>query len=114
MKLLSKIIKWSILALVIELVGFFYVDRFYLAGITSFNINSVPLKKVEVKKKLNVEIPKEAKSISVSFDGKFVAYILNGGMKVVNRESGNDVSVKLFNGTKATNFSWLPTETECI
>ena len=82
MKSLSKIVKWSILALVIELAGFFYVNNFYLAGITSFNIKSVDLKKVEVKKKIDAKIPEEAKSISVSYDGKFVAYILNNGVKV--------------------------------
>lgn len=105
---MKKIIKWSILALVIELIGFFYVDRFYLAGITNFNIVNVPLKKVEAKKKLDVQIPEEAKSIAISYDGKFVAYILNGGVKVVNRESGKDASAKLFQGTKATNLNWLP------
>ena len=108
MKSLNKIIKWSILALVIELAGFFYVDRFYLAGITSFNMKNVELKKVEVKKKLDVQIPQKAKAISISYDGKFASYILNGGVKVVNRESGNETSVKLFQGTKATNLIWLP------
>ncbi|MBC8062078.1 MAG: hypothetical protein H7Y18_15610 [Clostridiaceae bacterium] len=108
MKSLSKIIKWSILALVIEIAGFFYVDRFYLAGITSFNIKKVELKNVEVKKKVDVEIPVEAKSISISFDGKFVAYILDDGINVVNRESGKKVSVKIPQDTKATFFSWLP------
>jgi len=108
LKLFSKIIKWSILALVIELAGFFYVDKFYLAGITSFNIKQVELKKVEAKKKLDVPVPEGATSVSVSYDGKYVAYILDEGINVVNRESGKNISVKLAQYTKATTFSWLP------
>ena len=108
MKSLNKVIKWSVLALAIEMVGFFYIDRYYLAGITSFNVKKVELKKAEIKKKVDVEMPEEAKSISISYDGKFVAYIINGEVKVIERESLKDVSVKLFQGTKAANLNWLP------
>jgi len=106
LKSFKKIIKWSILALVIELGGFFYVDKFYLKEITSFNIKPVEVNQVEDKKKVEVQIPLDSKSISISYDGRFVAYILNDGVKIVNRESGKDASAKLFTGTKASYIYW--------
>ena len=107
LKTLKKLIKWSILALVIELSGFFYVDRVYLAEIKTFHVKQVELKKVEVKKTVNVDIPENAKNISVSYDGKYASYILDGGVTVINRETGKLSYISLFSGTQATYTKWL-------
>lgn len=107
MKWYVKVIKWSMLAIIIELVAFVYVDRFYLSEIKDFNAKKVTLQKKPVKVKKNINIPQDAKFINVSYDGRFISYIQNGEVTVVNRETEKTDKVKLYDGTTATYSKWL-------
>ena len=107
MKWYVKVIKWSMLALVIELAAFIYVDKFYLSEIKDFSAKKVETQKPEVKTKKDIKIPQDAKFVSISYEGKYVSYIQNGEVTVINRETEKAEKVALYEGTTATYLKWL-------
>ena len=108
LNIFKKILRWSILALAIEFAVFFYIDRFYLKEIKTFNVKTVDLKKPKIKKVQDVSIPSNAKNICVSYDGKYAAYILDGEVTVIDRVTGKFIYVTLASSTMATKLEWLP------
>lgn len=109
MRRFKKILKWSIIPLILELSLLFYIDKFYLTGSLKFNI----MKDTKLGSKINfakikVSVPNDAEMIKVSYDGKYVSYFTNGILKVVNTQDNSEGTIKFPNTIKADYYCWLP------
>lgn len=107
MKLGKRIIIWSILPLSIELMGLLYVDKIYLRRNGNYKIEKVVEK--EEKKIDNLEIPMDENinKIQLSHDGKYVSYIKNGNIEIINTLNGEKTSVESSLG-ELNYYTWLP------
>lgn len=104
----KNIIAWSLLGLFIEFFGFLYVDKVYLAESNNFKFKQVDINKKKNLVKLNIDIPKNADMLCVSYDGKYAAYSVNGQLTVVDRVKNSSKSVKLYEDTTCSFLKWLP------
>ena len=106
MKLIRTILLWSLLAIALQMIGYYYLDHFYLTAETNYQEVKVDNDERGDLNQAQVKIPLEAEKISLSSDGKYVAYYENRVMKVVNTENGSFNYIVL-EGELAY-YKWLP------
>ncbi|MEW9095724.1 MAG: hypothetical protein AB2417_11650 [Clostridiaceae bacterium] len=108
MKSKKRIITWIIFSLVIQIIGFVYIEKIYLSTNTSVRSKKVEKKGKDTKKDIEVPIPEEAKHVSLSFDGKYVTYYIDGQLKVINTKDGQEKKVSFDEGVDISFYKWLP------
>lgn len=117
MKNLIRILVCSLIALVIQQSIFLYVEKVYLAADVKIEAQKVeePVKEVPKKKNPNeIDLKDGTLEVSVSSDGRFVAYMENGKLKVLD---SNDESEKEFNSEnngEVAFYKWLTNENSLI
>ncbi|WP_032121447.1 hypothetical protein [Clostridium amazonitimonense] len=114
MKYIKKIIVWGLLSLFIQFVGFFYINNYYLTkGTGNMKIKKVE-KKEEKKKDIDIDIPEGVKNITVSFNGKYVAYYDEKGIDVINTITGERKKVQAEKGAEINNYTWLSNQSRML
>jgi len=107
MKGFKKIIIWTLIPIVIELVGLLYVDKFYLNDETSFNATKVDVTSKKQSNKINVKVPDEAKDIGVSYTANYISYYEDGVIKVVDTSNSKKKEIKVDDSAKISSYKWL-------
>ena len=107
MKSLKRIVTWIIFSLIVQTIGFIYVDKFYLSTNTSIRMKKVEKNKKDDKKSVEVPIPEGADHVNVSFDGKYVAYYINGELKVISTKDGEEKKIAFDEGVEISFYKWL-------
>lgn len=110
MKIVKKLIIWSVIAIVIQLPFFIYFDNNVLKPVSSFKdtTSSTKINPNTWKKRVNVDIPQNAKNVSVSYDGNYASFITDGVLKVVDCFTGNTVNVNPENNAEINYYMWHP------
>ena len=115
MKNLIRILVWTLVALIIQQSIFLYVEKIYLASDVKIEAKKVEEKEVPKEKKLNeIEIKDGLDQVSLSSDGRFVAYFEGNKLKVLD---SNDNSEKEFQSEKDGEivfYKWLINENSLI
>lgn len=115
MKNLIRILAWTLVALIIQQSIFLYVEKIYLASDVKIEAKKVEEKEVPKEKKLNeIEIKDGVEQVSLSSDGRFVAYFEDNKLKVLD---SNDNSEKEFQSEKdgeVVFYKWLINENSMI
>lgn len=115
MKNLIRILVWTLVALVIQQSIFLYVEKIYLASDVKIEAKKVEEKEIPQEKKLNeIEIKDGVEQVSLSSDGRFVAYFEGDKLKVLD---SNDNSEKEFQSEKDGEivfYKWLINENSMI
>ncbi len=106
MKGFKKILIWTMIPIVLEIVGFLFVDNFYLNDETTFNAKKIDSAKKEPTK-INVKVPDDAKYIGVSQNGNYVSYYSDGVITVVDASNNKKNEIKFENGAKLSSCKWL-------
>lgn len=106
MKLIRTILLWSLLAMALQVVGYYYLDHFYLTAETSYQEEKVDSEEKENYNNVQVKVPLEAEKVSLSSDGKYLAYYENSIVKVVNTENSS-LNYIVLEGELAY-YKWLP------
>jgi hypothetical protein len=111
MKNFIRILIWTLVAIVIQQSAFLYVENIYLASDVKIDAEKVEEKKAPEEKKLNqINIKDGVDQISVSSDGRFVAYYEGNKLKALD---SNDNSEKEFQSEKdgeVVFYKWLTNE----
>lgn len=109
MKLIKIFIIWIIIALAVELVGFKYLDKYYLAPDTSFiAIKVAPVVEPIVQKK-EIMIPSSINfNFILSYDGKYALYKEEQNLKILNTISGEISDLAPENNEAISFFRWVP------
>ncbi|PRR77719.1 hypothetical protein CLLI_22830 [Clostridium liquoris] len=107
MKNVKRIITWIVLSLLVQFAVFFYIDKYYLATNTTVKLKKIENKNLDKKPDAEVKIPESAENISVSFDGKYVAYYDGDKLQVVNTKTGEIRDISFNEGVKVSYYKWL-------
>lgn len=109
MRRFKRMLKWSIFPLIIELSLLFYANNFYLTQNLKFSITKETGTESKTDfSKIKVSVPSNATLINASYDGRYVSYLSNGVLKVVNSQDNTEETVKFPSNIKATYYKWLP------
>lgn len=114
MKNLKRIFAWIVFSLIIQFVGFFYLDKFYFASESNFRTKKVEDSKENKKKKVNIDIAEDSEGLSISYKGKYISYYEDKALKIVNTETGNSKEVSAEECAEISYYRWLPDRNRII
>ncbi|MFL0197771.1 hypothetical protein ACJDU8_19700 [Clostridium sp. WILCCON 0269] len=106
MKILKRIIVWTLMTIILELTGLFLVQKFYIEDQTNFNIKKVDIFSNKSGTKIKVKVPDDAENIKVSYNGNYISYYENGNIYVVNTNTNEKKEVDVEDGSKLSYYTW--------
>lgn len=106
-KVISRIYKWVIFSVIIQILLLLFLDKYYLVKGVEIKATSYEVKEV-VKEEKGLEIKSGARDIKVSFDGMYVAYLLDGKIEVLEIKSKKEKDVLSSDSGKVDYYEWLP------
>jgi hypothetical protein len=107
-KIIKRIIVWSILPLSIELMGLLYVDKVYLKPNSDYTIEKVEENEEKSIKNLEIPVDGNAKDIKLSYDGKYLSYIEDNNIVTINTLNGEKMQVDASSEGELNYYNWLP------
>lgn len=115
MKNLIRIIVWTLVALVIQQSIFLYVENIYLASDVKIEAEKVEEKEVPKDNRQNeINIKDGVNQVSVSSDGRFVAYLENGKLKVLDNSDSSEKEFQSEENGEVVFYKWLTNENNII
>lgn len=106
-RFLRIIFTWIIVSVILQCGVYLYLDKVYLKANQSIKDTIVSNTGNKVKH-VQVSIPDDAKQITVSFDGKYVAFVQGSNFKVISTVSGQQKTVQFDKGASLSNYKWFP------
>lgn len=108
MKILKRIILWIGISLAFQFLFLFYLDRYYFGNSSDIKIKK-DTKAVSTKKSnIKINIPENAKDTAISYNGKFVAYNINGVINIVNTKTEEVSKIEQDKNYELSSFKWFP------
>lgn len=107
MKVFKNIIICIMISLIIQITGFFYLNNYFLVSNTGLRSQKVAVQSKKTSAP-EINVPNNAKSINVSYNGNYVSYYLNDELYVVNTITGISANVSSSHGIKISFNKWLP------
>ncbi|MBV7272988.1 hypothetical protein JMF89_00260 [Clostridiaceae bacterium UIB06] len=107
MNKIKRLIIWSLIPIILELIGLLYFNNFYLNDETTFNTKKVDLASKKSPNKINAKIPENAENISVSYNGNYISYCEDGVLNVIDTSNNKSKEIKIDDG-KLSYYKWLP------
>lgn len=115
MKNLVRILVWTLVALVIQQSVFLYVEKVYLAADVKIEAKKVEEKEIPKKKNLNeVDIKNGIGDVSLSSDGRFIAYLEDGKLKVLDSNDNSEKEFQSDDNGEVVFYKWLTNENSMI
>jgi hypothetical protein len=109
MKLVKRIVLWTIIAAIIEIVSFRYIDKYYLITDTNFKAIKVETVVENIVEKAEIKFPDDINlEVKLSFNGKYAAYKDGESIKLFNTLNGEIDELKVENGDTFSFFTWVP------
>lgn len=90
MKNLKKIIAWTAIAIVIQHTIFLYLENVYCSTEINTKAEKVETQERKDNNKMEIEIKPGLTNLTVSSDGRFVAYLDNGKLKVLDSSDNTE------------------------
>lgn len=90
MKNLKKIIAWTAIAIVIQHTIFLYLENVYCSTDINTKAEKVETQESKDNDKMEIEIKSGVTNLTVSSDGRFVAYLDNGKLKVLDSSDNTE------------------------
>ncbi|MHC1721504.1 MAG: hypothetical protein AB9844_12660 [Clostridiaceae bacterium] len=106
MKIFKRVMIWASISIAIQFSGLFYINNFFLSESTNIKVNKI-ISKNSGKSNVEVYIPEGAKNVSASYNGRYIAYYDNDGLKVINTSTGDKKVVEFSKGVKVSYYKWL-------
>lgn len=117
MKNFIRILVCSLIALVIQQSIFLYVENVYLATDVKIEAQKVeePVKEVPKKKNPNeIDLKDGTSEVSLSSDGRFVVYMEDSKLKVLDSNDGSEKEFNSENNGEVVFYKWLTNENSLI
>lgn len=115
MKNLVKMLAWTLIALVIQQSIFLYIENIYLAADVKIEAEKVEEKEIPKEKNQNeIELKDGIGNVSLSSDGRFVAYMDDNNLKVLDSNDGSEKKFESENDGEVVFYKWLTNENNMI
>lgn len=109
MKLLKRMLKWSIIPLVFQLSVLLYIDQIYLNQNLHLKISKGTANDFKVNaNKIKVDLPSDAEMASVSYDGRYVSYYSDSKLSIINTQDNKKSDISFPSNVVVTYYKWLP------
>lgn len=106
MKNFKNITVWVLISLILQGAVLFYLDKFYFVTESNFKTKVVTTPSKPEKKDVVINVPDTAAHVTVSYDGKFIAYYEGSIINVVNTLTGDKKEVSFDSDIKPSFFKW--------
>ncbi|BAH07556.1 hypothetical protein [Clostridium kluyveri] len=106
MKIFKRTVIWIAISLIIQFAGLLYINNYFLSS--EIKLKTKKIVKSEPKKsEVEIKIPEDAENITVSFDGRYLAYCQENTLKVVDSKTGDEKSLEFEDGVQVSFYKWL-------
>lgn len=106
MKKIAKWYKWILLAVMFQFCVLLYINNIFLNTNVTVSVTDAGVKTKPATG--DFKVPEAAQNISMSFNSKFGAYLLDGVLHIINVDNKNDKKVAGLGKDKITYFKWMP------
>lgn len=94
--------------LIVEVGALMFIDKSYLAEKTGdITVQQIKNDVSSATGSSKIDVTGSEKDIKVSFDGKYIAYTLNGELQIANIQTGAKTALKTANNMKLSFFKWV-------
>jgi hypothetical protein len=115
MKNLIRILVWTLIALVIQQSIFLYIENIYLSSDVKIQAEKVEEKETPKQNNPNeITIKEGIDQVSVSSDGRFVAYLENNKLKVLDSNDNSEKEFQSEENGEIAFYKWLTNENSII
>lgn len=115
MKNLIRILVWSLIAVVIQNSVFLYIENIYLSSDVKIQAEKVEEKETPKQNNLNeVAIKEGIDHVSVSSDGRFIAYLESNKLKVLDSNDNSEKEFQSEENGEVVFYKWLTNENSII
>ena len=106
MKKIKILVLWTLFALVIQSIMLFYIDNKYFGK--DLKVKTVKLSESnKLTKEKELVLPKKAKEVKTSFNGRFISYIEDDRLKVFDARTGKTNVVASEKAMNIEYYKWL-------
>ena len=114
MKKIKRRLMWFTIALILQQSIFLYVEKVYLS--TDLNIKAEQVQDEEnlADKKTEIDIKKGLNEVKLSSDGRFVSYLEDSKLKVLDSNDNKEKECAIDNGAEVVFYKWLNNEGNMI
>jgi len=115
MKIFIRILVWTLVALVFQQSIFLYVENIYLASDVKIEVKKVEEKEIPKKKNVNeIDLKAGIGEVSLSSDGRFVAYMEENKLKVLDSNEKSEKEFESEDDGEVVFYKWLTNENTMI
>ncbi|MDD7795869.1 hypothetical protein [Clostridium sp. 'White wine YQ'] len=105
---IKALLACAVLSLILQFIVLIWLDKFYLKENANVNVKEVSVNKPQEQPEKNVDLPNDMSTLQVSYNGKFLAYIKDSELKIINSSTGEEKSFTNENQDEISYFTWLP------
>lgn len=114
MRNIKRRLMWFSIALIIQQSMFLFVDKVYLASDLNIKAEMVEEEENIADKKSEIEIKTGASKIKLSSDGRYVSYVENNKLKILDSNDNKEKVCEIDNGAQVVFYKWLNDEGNMI
>jgi hypothetical protein len=114
MRNIKRRLTWFAIALIIQQSVFLLVDKVYLASDLNINAEKVEEEENVSDKKSEIDIKTGASGIKMSSDGRYVSYVDNSKLMILDSSTNQEEECKIDSGAQVVFYKWLNDEKNMI
>ncbi|MPQ45110.1 hypothetical protein, partial [Clostridium tarantellae] len=106
-RLFKILFRWTLFSFVLQCSVFFLLNTYFFKSDGTITSKKIVSAKEDNSKVADISIPSKAKNIKMSFDGKYISYLLDGELKTINVRNGELIDIPINSHSKLLNYTWL-------
>lgn len=114
MRNIKRRLMWFSIALILQQSMFLFVDKVYLASDLNIKAEMVEEEENIADKKSEIDIKTGASEIKLSSDGRYVSYVENNKLKILDSNDNKEKVCEIDNGAQVVFYKWLNDEGNMI
>lgn len=114
MRKIKRRLMWFIIALILQQSIFLYIENVYLGTDLNIKAEKVEEKENSADKKTEIDIKKGLNEVKLSSDGRFVSYVEDNKLKILDSNDDKEKECETDNGAEVVFYKWLSSENNMI
>ena len=114
MRKIKRRLMWFIIALILQQSIFLYIENVYLGTDLNIKAEKVEEKENSADKKTEIDIKKGLNEVKLSSDGRFVSYLEDNKLKILDSNDNKEKECETDNGAEVVFYKWLSSENNMI
>lgn len=107
MKIIRRVLIWIVFPILIQMAILYYINDYFFSSTSTIHIKKILSENSALPKKIEVSVPSNAQDIKASYDGKYVSYILNNNIVIIDTKTLKVKKLISGMGRIIDNYTWL-------